>query len=486
MKLHEYSAVKLAQMVKAKEVSAKELTEASYKRIEETDEKVKAFISLNKEDALKKAEGIDQKLAAEGVLSPLAGVPVAVKDNINVKGVITTCGSKILENYVAEYDATVTKKLQESGGVIIGKANMDEFAMGSSTELSAFGVTHNPVDLARVPGGSSGGSAASVASGQVSVALGTDTGGSVRQPASFCGIVGLKPTYGSVSRYGVVAYGSSLDQVGMMGKTVEDAAFLFSAVAGKDKMDATSQHALEPEFSSLLTQKPKELVIGVPKEYFGEGITEEVKASVLAAVKEMEQAGAKIKEISLPNTEYALSAYYIIACAEASSNLAKFDGVLYGKRAEEYGNLNDLFVKTRTEGFGDEVQKRIMIGTYVLSSGFYDAYYHKAKLTQQLIRQEVAVAFQECDVIVTPTLPYTSFEIGKKMDDPLQLYAADICTVTVNITGLPAMSVPCGKDSLGLPIGLQMIGPKFSEAKLLSTGHWYEQVRGKFENKLMV
>ena len=475
--------MKIRDMRKAldsKEISAKELAQTYFERIKKYDDKVKSFITVTEEKALEQAEKA-QGVIDKGEAKALTGIPVAVKDNICTEGVKTTCASKMLENFVPPYNATVMEKLDAENIVMLGKTSMDEFAMGGSTQTSAFAKTKNPYDLDRVPGGSSGGSAAAVAAGLAPVALGTDTGGSIRQPASYCGVVGLKPTYGSVSRYGLVAFASSLDQIGPLGKCVKDVAMVQSAIVGHDKYDATSSYREYPDFAADLKSDVKGLRIGIPKEYFGEGIDPFVKQSVMNAVKELEKQGATVKEISLPSTDYALSSYYIISSAEASSNLARFDGVRYGFRAEEYDGLVDMYERTRSEGFGDEVKRRIMLGTFVLSSGFYDAYYKKAKLVQKRIMQEFASQFADVDVIATPTVPSTAFKIGENTDDPLKMYANDVCTVTVNIAGLPAISIPCAYDDKGLPVGMQLIGGKFTEQRLLNTAYAYEQLVGGFK-----
>ena len=475
--------MKIRDMRKAldsKEISAKELAQTYFERIKKYDDKVKSFITVTEEKALEQAEKA-QGVIDKGEAKALTGIPVAVKDNICTEGVKTTCASKMLENFVPPYNATVMEKLDAENIVMLGKTSMDEFAMGGSTQTSAFAKTKNPYDLDRVPGGSSGGSAAAVAAGLAPVALGTDTGGSIRQPASYCGVVGLKPTYGSVSRYGLVAFASSLDQIGPLGKCVKDVAMVQSAIVGHDKYDATSSYREYPDFAADLKADVKGLRIGIPKEYFGDGIDPFVKQSVMNAVKELEKQGATVKEISLPSTDYALSSYYIISSAEASSNLARFDGVRYGFRAEEYDGLVDMYERTRSEGFGDEVKRRIMLGTFVLSSGFYDAYYKKAKLVQKRIMQEFASQFADVDVIATPTVPSTAFKIGENTDDPLKMYANDVCTVTVNIAGLPAISIPCAYDDKGLPVGMQLIGGKFTEQRLLNTAYAYEQLVGGFK-----
>ena len=481
MELFERNAWELSSMLENKKISSVELTEAVFDRIDKVEDKVNAYVTLNKENALKTAAETDEKRANGEKLSPLAGIPVGIKDNISTKGLNTTCSSKMLEKYKPPFNATVVEKLNDAGVVVTGKLNMDEFAMGSSTENSYFGPTKNPHDLDRIPGGSSGGSAAAVAAGEAIVSLGSDTGGSIRQPAAYCGVVGLKPTYGAVSRYGLVAFASSLDQIGPLGKSVKDVAMVQSVINGHDRMDATSAYRDYTDLSVNLTSDVKGLRIGLPKEYFGEGIDAEVKVSIMNAVKELEKQGATVKEIELPSTDYALSAYYIISSAEASSNLARFDGVRYGYRTENYDNLIDMYEKTRSEGFGDEVKRRIMLGTFVLSSGFYDAYYGKAKLLQRRIQAEFNNAFVDVDVIAAPTVPTTAFKIGENVGDPLKMYATDICTVTVNIAGLPAISVPCGMDSKNLPVGLQLIGNKFTEQTLLNTAYAYENICGGFK-----
>lgn len=481
MELFERNAYELSDMLKNKEISSMELTKSVFDRIKSVENKVNSYVTLNEENALETAAEIDKKRANQESLSDLAGIPMGIKDNISTKGLKTTCSSKMLNNYVPPFNATVINKLNDAGAVITGKLNMDEFAMGSSTETSYFKPTCNPYALDRIPGGSSGGSAAAVAACEAVVSLGSDTGGSIRQPASYCGVVGLKPTYGAVSRFGLVAFASSLDQIGPIGKCVKDVAMVQSVINGHDRMDATSAYRDYTGLSANLKSDVKGLKIGVPNEYFGEGIDDEVKASVLNAVKELEKQGAVVKEISLPSTDYALSAYYIISSAEASSNLARFDGVRYGYRAENYDSLIDMYEKTRSEGFGDEVKRRIMLGTFVLSSGFYDAYYGKAKLLQKRISEEFNSAFKDIDIIAAPTVPTTAFKIGENIDDPLKMYATDICTVTVNIAGLPAVSIPCGTDSNKLPIGLQLIGNKFTEQTLLNTAYAYENFCGGFK-----
>ena len=482
MELFEYKAYELSDMLKEKKISSVELTESVFNRIDSVEDKIEAYVTLDRENALKTAAEVDRKIATGVTLSLIAGIPTAVKDNISTKGLRTTCSSKMLENYVPPFDAKAAEMLQASDAVLIGKTNMDEFAMGSSTETSYFKKTKNPFDTSRVPGGSSGGSAAAVSSGEAVLALGSDTGGSIRQPAALCGVVGLKPTYGRVSRYGLIAYASSLDQIGSFGRCVKDIAMLTDVISGHDSMDATSVNTEYPSLYENLTDNIKGLRIGVPDEYFGKGVDDDVKESVMKAVKELEKNGAVIKEISLPSTDYALSAYYIIASAEASSNLARFDGVKYGYRTESYGSLTEMYEKTRSEGFGDEVKRRIMLGTFVLSSGFYDAYYKKAKLLQQRIQNEFSNAYKDVDIIATPTSPFAAFKIGENIGDPLKMYSADICTVTVNIAGLPAVSVPCGYNAQGLPFGLQLIGDKFCEQKVLNTAYAYENAVGGFRS----
>ncbi len=478
-KLYSLTAMQMKDLLEKKEVSSVEITKSVIDRIEKTDKDIQAYISYNFEDALKKAEKVDEKIAKGVALGKMAGVPVAVKDNMCTRHLRTTCASKMLENFVPPYDATVVKKLYDNDAIIIGKTTMDEFAMGSSGENSAFQKARNPWDITRVPGGSSSGSAATVAASQVPVALGSDTGGSIRQPSSLCGIVGMKPTYGAVSRYGLVAFGSSLDQIGPMARTVDDAALLFETICGKDEMDATSKDYKYTRYGDSV----KGMKFGIPKQYFGDGISPEVKEKVYGAVETLKAQGAEIVEVSLPSTDYALSAYYIISSAEASSNLGRYDGVKYGYSGSKRGNLEELYVSSRSEGFGREVQRRIMLGTYVLSSGFYDAYYKKAKALQKNIAKEFNDVLSVCDAIITPLSPTTAFKIGEKSDDPLAMYAGDICTVTLNIAGLPGISVPCGFDANNLPIGFQVIGKKFSESTLLTVAKCYENTVGGFAVK---
>ncbi|MGN0592917.1 MAG: Asp-tRNA(Asn)/Glu-tRNA(Gln) amidotransferase subunit GatA [Ruminococcus sp.] len=480
MKLYEKTAAELSAMLRRKECSAVEIYKDVLARTDAVEAHIGAYITRCTEDELQQAEAVDKALAAGSVLHPLAGIPIAVKDNISTKGIPTTCASRMLENYVPPFDATVMEKVHDAGMILTGKTNMDEFAMGASTETSYMKKTHNPHHLDFVPGGSSGGSAAAVAAGEAIVSLGSDTGGSIRQPAAFCGTVGLKPTYGSVSRYGLVAFASSLDQIGPIGRSVEDVAMVYSLICGYDKMDATAAYRTYPDFAAALCKDIQGLQIGVPKEYFGDGIDASVKEAVWNGIRLLERSGAVVKEISLPSTEYAVNTYYIIASAEASSNLARYDGVRYGFRAENYNGLVDMYEKTRSEGFGDEVKRRIMLGTFVLSSGFYEAYYKKAKQVQRSIAQEFADAFKACDVIITPTYPSPAFRLGEQTDDPLKMYSGDICTVPVNIAGLPAISVPCGKTASGLPLGMQIIGGKFAEQKLLNAAYAYESLCGGF------
>ncbi len=482
MELYEKSAYELSEMLKAKECSAAEITESVLGRIGKTESSVEAYVTVCEESAREQAKKVDEMIAEGKQLHPLAGIPIGIKDNISTKGILTTCSSKMLYNYVPPFNATVMNKVNGAEMVVTGKLNMDEFAMGSSTETSYFKKTKNPHDLTRIPGGSSGGSAAAVASGEAIVALGSDTGGSIRQPSAYCGVVGLKPTYGSVSRFGLVAFASSLDQIGPIGRTVKDVAMVQSLICGHDKMDATSKDIEYPDYAVNLKNDVKGLKIGIPDEYFGEGIDAEVKEAVMAAVKLLEKNGAEVKKISLPSTAYALNSYYILSSAEASSNLARFDGVRYGYRTENYDSLIDMYEKTRSEGFGDEVKRRIMLGTFVLSSGFYDAYYKKAKLMQKKIAAEFSEAFADVDVIATPTVPSGAFKIGENIGDPLKMYATDICTVTINIAGLPAISVPCGKTANGMPIGMQLIGGHFREQTLLDAANAYESIVGGFGN----
>ena len=481
MELYQLTAEKLSELLAKKECSSVELTQSVLDRIQKKDPEIGAYLTVSGEEALKKAAEVDEKRGKGETLSPLAGIPMGIKDNICTRGIRTTCASRILENFVPPYDAFVMEKLHAADAVILGKLNMDEFAMGSSTENSYFQKTHNPWNLDCVPGGSSGGSAASVASGEAVVSLGSDTGGSIRQPAAYCGIVGLKPTYSSVSRYGLVAFASSLDQIGPLGRSVKDVAMLYSTICGRDPHDATSALREYPDFAAGIKKDITGLRVGIPKEYFGEGVSEDVKTAVWNVARTLEKAGAVLVDVSLPSTDYALSAYYIIASAEASSNLARFDGVKYGYRAKEYANLTEMYENTRSEGFGAEVKRRIMLGTYVLSSGYYDAYYKKAKFTQLRIQEEFRSAFDSCDLLLTPTTPETAFRLGELVDDQVKMYMNDILTVTVNIAGLPGLSMPCGFDRKGLPVGCQLIGPKFSEQTLFNAASVWENTLGGFD-----
>lgn len=475
MNITELTVHELKEKLEKKELTSYEITKAYIERIEEKEKDVQAFVTTLEKDALEKAEEIDKKIASGEIVEKLAGIPIGIKDNICTKGVKTTCSSKMLEKFVAPYDATVMEKINSENLINLGKLNMDEFAMGGSTEHSYFHVTRNPWNLNKVPGGSSGGSAAAVAAGMVPWALGTDTGGSIREPASFCGVVGLKPTYGLVSRYGVVAFASSLDQVGPITKDVTDSAMLLNIITGKDKMDSTSVERPKVDYTKALKNDVKGLKIAVPKELFAEGINEEVKESLEKAIETYKKLGAEISEVSLNIAEYALASYYIIACAEASSNLGRFDGVRYGHRAKEFNNLKELYRNSRTEGFGPEVKRRIILGTYVLSSGYYDAYYKKAQQVRTLVMNKFKSVFDNYDVILTPTSPTVAFDIGSKINDPLAMYLADICTVSVNIAGLPGISIPCGVDKEGMPIGMQLIGNRFTEETLLNAAYTFEQ-----------
>ena len=463
------------EKLRAREVSAVELTQSVLTRIQETDERLHAYLTVCTNEALAQAEAADQPLSNGATPPPLCGIPIALKDVILAQGVRSTAGSKILERFISPYDATVTQRLKDAGAVIIGKVNCDEFAMGSSNENSAFDPCRNPWDTARVPGGSSGGSAVAVAADQACAALGTDTGGSIRLPAAFCGTVGLKPTYGRVSRFGVVAYASSLDQVGPCTKDVRDCALLLDVIAGYDPRDSTSINRPTPSYTADLERGVSGLRVGIPQEYFIEGIQPEVETTVRDAIAHLSTLGAEIVPISLPHTEYAVASYYIIAMAEASSNLARYDGVRYGYRAAEVADLGELYQTTRAQGFGSEVKRRIALGTYVLSAGYYDAYYVKAQKVRTLIRQDFLSAFEACDMIATPVAPTTAFRLGEKLADPLTMYLSDIFTIAVNLAGLPGLSVPCGFDRQGLPIGLQLIGRPFDEALLLRAGYAYEQ-----------
>jgi len=468
------TAHELHDLLIKKKISSVELAEKVFLRIESVEPQIKAYITLTKDEAIKQAEAADKRLKENKNVTLLTGIPIAVKDNMCTKGILTTCASKILANYIAPYDATVVTKLKEAGSVIIGKTNLDEFAMGSSTENSGLQITKNPRDLERVPGGSSGGSAAAVAANEAILATGSDTGGSIRQPASFCGIVGLKPTYGRVSRYGLVAFASSLDQIGPLAKDVTDAAILLQVMAGYDPKDSTSVNVPVPDYQKSLTTNIKGLKVGVIKELMGEGISADVKSAIKSAIKKYEELGAVISEVSLPSFEYAVSTYYLIAPAEASSNLARFDGVKYGHRSQEAKDLITMYYNTRREGFGAEVKRRIILGTYALSAGYYDAYYLKALKVRTLIKQDFEKALSNCDVLVSPTSPTVAFKIGEKANDPLSMYLSDIATIPVNLAGIPAISIPCGNAN-NLPIGLQIMGKAFDEETILKAAYAFEQ-----------
>ncbi len=468
----------LHQQLVKKERSAVEITEDALNRVEQLEPKLQSFLWVTREQAIAQAQRVDAKITAGEEIGMLAGIPIGIKDNMCTKGIRTTCGSRILENFIPPYESTVTQRLAEAGAVMVGKTNMDEFAMGSSTETSAYQLTRNPWDIQRVPGGSSGGSAAAVAAGECVVALGSDTGGSIRQPASFCGVVGLKPTYGLVSRYGLVAYASSLDQIGPFGRTVEDAAILLEAIAGYDSKDSTSLNVAVPEYSRLLKPdlKPRgQIRLGVIKETFGEGLDPIVEETVKKALEHLQSLGAEIQVVSCPRFRYGLPAYYIIAPSEASANLARYDGVKYGFRKAESENLLSMYAQTRAEGFGAEVKRRIMIGTYTLSAGYYDAYYLKAQKVRTLIKEDFEKALAQVDVLICPTAPTTAFKAGEKMNDPLSMYLSDLMTIPVNLAGLPAMSVPCGFDHQGLPIGMQLISSVLREDLLFKVAYAYEQ-----------
>lgn len=475
MTLNQLTAHEVTRLIREKKVTAQEVIQDVFEQIDKVDDLIKAFLVLTREEALKQAKEIDIKVKNGEKLPPLAGVAVAIKDIIATQGTETTCGSKILKGFVPPYNATVINKLKKAGAIVIGKTNMDEFAMGSSTENSAFFPTHNPWDLKRVPGGSSGGSTAAVAADETVIALGTDTGGSVRQPASLCGMVGLKPTYGRVSRYGLVAYASSLDQIGPITKDVTDCALLMKVISGHDNMDSTSVNLEVPDYLKSCQAGIKDLKIGVPKEYFIEGIDPEVKDALDKALKIFEKLGAKIEEASLPHTEYSLPTYYLIATAEASSNLARYDGVQYGYRTEDYKDLSSMYQKTRSEGFGSEVKRRIMLGTYALSTGYYDAYYLKAQKVRTLIKEDFDKVFSKYDILVTPTSPTPAFKLNEKVSDPLTMYLSDIYTVPINLAGIPAISLNCGYSKGNLPIGLQIIGKHFSEGTILRAAYNFEQ-----------
>jgi aspartyl-tRNA(Asn)/glutamyl-tRNA(Gln) amidotransferase subunit A len=475
VKLSELKAWQLKNIMEKSEVTCQQIVSSVYDRIHELNPKINAYITLIEEQAKEAAKRIDQRRDKGEKLGTLAGIPVAIKDNICVKGIPTTCASKILSNFIPPYDATVIKKLREADAIIIGKTNMDEFGMGSSNEHSFYGIVKNPSDLERIPGGSSGGSAAVVASGMTTVALGSDTGGSIRQPASLCGLVGMKPTYGRVSRYGLVAFASSLEQIGPLSRDVRDCALLLSVIAQHDPKDSISLNVEETDYTKFLNGEVKGIKIGVPKEYFGEGLDSQVREAVESGIKLLEKQGMVVKYISLPHTDKAIATYYVLCTAEASSNLARYDGAKYGYRANGDFELSQMYKKTRSQGFGAEVKRRIILGTYVLSAGYYDAYYAKAQKVRTIIKEDFDKAFEKVDVVITPTSPTTAFKIGEKMDDPLTMYLSDIYTTSANLTGIPAISIPCGKDSKGLPIGLQIMGKPLSEGLLLKVAYALEQ-----------
>ena len=477
MEIQKLTAVSLGKKIKEKEISAREALDAVFAQIDQTEDRYHAYVTLDKEGAYKQADAVQEKIDKGELTGALAGVPVAIKDNMCTKGLLTTCSSKILENYVPTYTASAVQNLTDAGCVIIGKTNMDEFAMGSTTETSYYGVTRNPHNPDHVPGGSSGGSAAAVALNECFFALGSDTGGSIRQPSAFCGITGMKPTYGTVSRYGLIAYGSSLDQIGPMTKNVTDCAAVLETIASYDKKDSTSMKREEYDFTSALVRDVKGLRIGLPKDYFGDGLDSEVKAAIFKAAETFKRMGAIVEEFDLGLVQYAIPAYYIIASAEASSNLERFDGVKYGYRTKEYGDLHSMYKKTRSEGFGSEVKRRIMLGSFVLSSGYYDAYYLKALKTKALIKQEFDKAFEKYDIILAPAAPTTAPLLGSSLQDPIKMYLSDIYTISANLAGIPGLSIPCGKDKMGLPIGMQLLGGCFQEKTLLRAGFAYEKAR---------
>lgn len=477
MSLMSLTAVELGKKIKAKEVTVKEAVMAALTQIEEQESEYNCFVTVNKERALVRAEEV-QKLIDEGKLaSPLAGVPVAIKDNMCTEDILTTCGSKILNNFYPTFSSEAVLNLEKAGAIVIGKTNMDEFAMGSTTETSYYGITKNPWNKEHVPGGSSGGSCGAVALEECSFSLGSDTGGSIRQPSSFCGVTGIKPTYGTVSRYGLVAYGSSLDQIGPIAKDVTDCATILETIASYDPKDSTSVKRESYDFTSALVDDVKGMRIGIPKDYFSEGLDKEVKDAVLNAAKVLEEKGAIVEEFDLSLVEYAIPAYYVIACAEASSNLARFDGIKYAYRTKEFDDLHNMYKKTRSEGFGPEVKRRIMLGSFVLSSGYYDAYYLKALKTKALIKKAFDKAFEKYDIILGPVAPTTALKIGESLSDPIKMYLGDIYTISINLAGLPGISVPCGTDSKGLPIGLQLIGDCFKENNIIRAAYAYEQTR---------
>ena len=477
MSLMNLTATGLGEKIKNKEISAPEAVQAALDAIEAKEAEVGSFVTVDREGALKKAAEVQELIGKGELKSPVAGVPVAIKDNMCTKGLLTTCSSKILENYVPMYTAEAVLNLERAGAIVIGKTNMDEFAMGSTTETSAFGATKNPWNTGHVPGGSSGGSCAAVAAEECPYALGSDTGGSIRQPSAFCGVTGIKPTYGTVSRYGLIAYGSSLDQIGPVAKDVTDCATILEIISSYDSKDSTSVKREDYNFTAALTGDVKGMKIGIPSDYFGEGLDGEVKEAVLNAAKELEKKGAVIEEFNLSLVDYAIPAYYIIACAEASSNLARFDGVKYGYRTEDYNGLHNMYKKTRSEGFGAEVKRRIMLGSFVLSSGYYDAYYIKALKTKALIKKAFDRAFEKYDVILGPAAPSTAPELGQSLSDPLKMYLGDIYTISANLAGLPGITVPCGISSKKLPIGMQLLGNCFEEKNIIRAAYTFEQTR---------
>ena len=483
MKLFEQPAHVLHDMLVNKEITSLELTEAVLARIDEVEGDVQAYLTVTRDEAIAQAKAVDEKIARGEEIAFLEGIPGAIKDNICTKGVKTTCASRILQKFVPPYDATVVQKLAVQNPVVLGKTNLDEFAMGGSTENSAFHPTHNPWNTDCVPGGSSGGSAAAVAAGTAVWALGSDTGGSIRQPASFCGVVGMKPTYGRVSRYGLVAYASSLDQIGPITKDVTDCANILNIIAGRDEMDSTSIDSVVPDYTKSLVQDVKGLKIGLPKEYFVKGMDPEVEGAVKAAVKQLESLGAEVVEISLPNTDYAISTYYLIAPAEAATNLARYDGVSYGERAEDAADLVEMMTKTRSQYLGEEVKRRIMIGNYALSAGYYDAYYLKALKVRRLVKEDYDKAFKEVDVIICPAAPSVAYKIGEKIDNPLEMYLQDACTVPLNLAGLPGISVPCGYNKDKMPIGMQIIGKALDEETLIRVAYTYEQSQSYHQDR---
>ena len=483
MELYEYTVHELIEKLEKNEITSEEIVRSYFDRINEKEEKVKAYVSLLEEDAIKQAKQIDERRKNGEKLGKFAGIPIAIKDNMCMKNTKTTCGSKMLENFVSPYDATVIEKLKAEDMIFLGKTNMDEFAMGSSTEHSAFFNTNNPWNLKTVPGGSSGGSAAAVAADMAPWALGSDTGGSIRQPAALCGIIGMKPTYGLVSRYGLVAYASSLDQIGPFAKDVEDAALLLNLISGNDKKDSTSANIENKDYTSSLVNDVKGMKIALPKEYISDSLNPEIRNAILEVAEKYKSMGAIVEECSLDIGEKAIADYYIIACAEASSNLGRFDGIRYGYRTEKFSNLKDIYKNSRSEGFGEEVKRRIILGTYVLSSGYYDAYYKKAQKVRTYIKNAYDKVFENYDLILTPTSPSTAFKIGEKVDDPMEMYLADLFTVPVNMAGLPGISIPCKLDTKGLPIAFQLIGNQFSEETLLKAAYTFEKNSNFKENK---